>query len=136
MLIQWVWRLMMAGLFAATATVAIAEEAPGALRFGTENFVPADIVDARAQPELDGHVALLITLEEPASARLAALTKDNVGKALPLIFQGKEIAAPIIVEPITGGSFQISGSFTMEEARQLALDISGKPPLADSLEDE
>jgi hypothetical protein len=124
MLIQWVWRLMMAGLFAATATVAIAEEAPGALRFGTENFVPADIVDARAQPELDGHVALLITLEEPASARLAALTKDN------------EIAAPIIVEPITGGSFQISGSFTMEEARQLALDISGKPPLADSLEDE
>ncbi len=136
MLVQWVWRFLMAGLFAATASVAMAKEAPGALWFGTENFVPADIIDARAQPELDGHVALLITLEEPASARLAALTREYVGKPLPLIFQGKEIAAPLIVEPITSGSFQISGSFTMEEARQMALDISGKPPLADSLEDE
>lgn len=130
------WKLgwITVGLFAATP--AFAKDAPGPLWFGTENFAPADIIDARAQPELDGTVSILVTLEDPASARLAALTQEHVGKPLPLIYQGKEIVAPLIQEPITGGSFQISGHFTMEEAKRIALDISGKPPLADSLEEE
>lgn len=134
--IRWAVRFFVVGLCLATASWAFAKDATGALWFGTENFTQADIIDARAQPELDGRVSVLVTLEPPASARLAELTRENVGKPLPLIYHGKEIAAPTIMEPITGGSFQISASFTLEEARQIALDISGKPPLADSLEDE
>ncbi|MBK8630433.1 MAG: hypothetical protein IPN84_09565 [Sphingomonadales bacterium] len=133
---RWIMRGAALALSLAVPEALIAKDAPGALWFGTENFTPADIIDARAQPDLDGHVSVLVTLEEPASARLAALTRDHVGKPVPLIYQGREIVAPVIHEPITGGSFQLSGNFTMEEAKQIALDISGKPPLADSLEEE
>ena len=134
--IRWAMRFFVVGLFLATASWAFAKDAPGVLWFGTENFTPADIIDARAQPQLDGQVLILVTLEEPASARLFTLTQDHIGKPLPIIYQGKEIMAPVVREAIAGGTFQISGAFTMDEAKRMAFDISGKPPLEDSLEAE
>ncbi|MGY2937117.1 preprotein translocase subunit SecD [Bradyrhizobium sp. GM6.1] len=37
------------------------------------------------------------------------------------MLDGKVISAPIIREPITGGSGQISGNFTLEEANSVAM---------------
>ncbi len=127
------WRVIAALLFAQPAW---ASDATPGLSFGAEEFAQADIVDARAQPELDGRVSILFTLEEPAAARLATFSAAHIGKAVPVIFAGRELAAPILAEAISTGTFQISGAFTLDEAKALALAISGKPPLADSLEDE
>lgn len=132
---RWAMRFLVASLFFAAAAMAMAQAAPGALFFGTENFKHSDIIDARAQPDVDGQISILVTLEAPAAARLAVLTREYVGKALPLIYRGNEIAAPFVNQPIEGGTFQISGSFSLEEAKQMALDISGKPPLPESLEE-
>ncbi|WP_409997223.1 SecDF P1 head subdomain-containing protein [Bradyrhizobium cosmicum] len=53
--------------------------------------------------------------------RFAHLTAENVGKPFAIVLDDKVIAAPVIREPITGGSGQISGNFTLEEANSVAM---------------
>lgn len=53
--------------------------------------------------------------------KFASVTKDNVGKPFAIVLDGKVISAPVIREPILGGSGQISGNFTVQSANDLAL---------------
>ncbi|WP_409188127.1 SecDF P1 head subdomain-containing protein [Bradyrhizobium sp. RDM4] len=53
--------------------------------------------------------------------RLAHVTEENMGKPFAIVLDDKVISAPVIREPITGGSVQISGNFTMEEANSVAM---------------
>jgi len=53
--------------------------------------------------------------------RFAHVTEENVGKPFAIVLEGKVISAPVIREPITGGSGQISGNFTLEEANSVAM---------------
>ncbi len=55
------------------------------------------------------------------SKRFGNVTSKNVGKLFAIVLDGKVITAPVIREPILGGSGQISGSFTFQEAQDLAL---------------
>jgi protein-export membrane protein SecD len=61
--------------------------------------------------------------------RFARVTQENVGLPFAIILDGKVISAPVIREPILGGSGQISGSFTVPEASDLAVTLrSGALP--------
>ena len=51
----------------------------------------------------------------------AKVTKENTGKRLAIILDNKLLSAPVINEPIIGGSGSISGHFTVESANELAL---------------
>jgi preprotein translocase subunit SecD len=53
--------------------------------------------------------------------RFAHVTTENVGRPFAIVLDGKVISAPVIREPITGGSGQISGNFTLEEANSVAM---------------
>ena len=56
-----------------------------------------------------------------AGARMFAdITRANVGKPFAIVLDDKVLSAPVIREPITGGSGQISGSFTVQEAATLS----------------
>jgi preprotein translocase subunit SecD len=48
-------------------------------------------------------------------------TRDNVGKRFAIILDNEIISAPVIQTPITGGSGRITGEFSVERARDLAL---------------
>jgi protein-export membrane protein SecD len=48
-------------------------------------------------------------------------TKENVGKRFAIILDNEIISAPVIQTPITGGSGRITGEFSVEKARDLAL---------------
>lgn len=47
------------------------------------------------------------------------LTRSNVGKRLAIYLDGVAISAPTVQEPITGGKAQITGNFSVQEAREL-----------------
>lgn len=47
------------------------------------------------------------------------LTGNNVGKPLAIFLDNNLISAPVVSEKITGGRAQITGQFTLQEARQL-----------------
>jgi preprotein translocase subunit SecD len=49
------------------------------------------------------------------------ITGDNVGRPLAIVIDNAVVATPVIREPILGGSGQISGGFTLEEANDLAI---------------
>ncbi len=53
--------------------------------------------------------------------RFGEVTSENVGKPFAIVLDGKVISAPRILGPITGGSGQISGHFTVESANNLAI---------------
>ena len=49
------------------------------------------------------------------------ITNDNVRKRLAIVLDGVVHSAPVIQERISGGNAQITGNFTMDEARDLAI---------------
>jgi preprotein translocase subunit SecD len=49
------------------------------------------------------------------------ITSENVGKRLAIVLDGVVHSAPVIKERISGGEAQITGTFTTEEARDLAI---------------
>ena len=53
--------------------------------------------------------------------RFGEVTSENVGRPFAIVLDGKVISAPRILGPITGGSGQISGHFTVESANNLAI---------------
>jgi len=72
-------------------------------------------------------VAFSFTKE--GSDLFAKMTSENVGSRFAIVLDGVLITAPVIREPIMGGSGQISGSFTNESANNLAIILkSGSLP--------
>src|SRR5262249_8413878 len=72
-----------------------------------------------AQPSFDQRPSEpLVTFKfNPSGARkFAQVTQENVGRPFAIVLDDEVISAPVIREPILGGSGQISGNFTVESA--------------------
>ncbi len=54
------------------------------------------------------------------ASQFGELTRQNVGNRLAIILDGKVMSAPVIRDAIYGGTAQITGTFTEEEARNLS----------------
>lgn len=65
-----------------------------------------------------------VTFDEEGAREFAAVTKANVGRAMAIILDGVVISDPVIRDEITGGTAQISGGFTAEEAKSLSRDLN------------
>jgi len=69
--------------------------------------------------------------------KFAALTKDNVGRQLAIVLDGRVYSAPRINEPIPSGEAVISGHFSPDEAKDLAIVLrSGALPAPLIIEEE
>ncbi len=88
------------------------------------------LVDAKQGFDQDGRAIVDITFNAAGARRFGRVTQENVGKPFAIILDDKVLSAPNINEPILGGRAQISGSFTVESANQLAVSLaSGKLPV-------
>ena len=80
--------------------------------------------DQNGQPDID------ITFNTAGARRFGRVTQENVNKPFAIILDDKILSAPNINEPILGGRAQITGSFTVKEAHDLAVSLSsGKLPV-------
>src|SRR5216683_1064995 len=82
----------------------------------------ADLTDA--QPGFDqrtGEPIVSFRFNTSGSRKFAQATSENVGQPFAIVLDNEVISAPVIREPITGGSGQISGSFTVQQANDLAI---------------
>jgi protein-export membrane protein SecD len=68
-----------------------------------------------------GQWVINFTLNSLGARQFADVTTANVGKPFAIVLDGKIIMAPNIREPITGGSGQITGNYTAQQATDLAL---------------
>lgn len=104
-------------------------------QIGGDAFSESEILDARAQPELDGTSSIRITFTETAAKRFAVVTQRIVGKPAQVKLDSDTIADPVLKEPIKDGVLQLSGPWKLDDATALARTISGKDPLPDSLDE-
>jgi preprotein translocase subunit SecD len=82
----------------------------------------ADLVDA--QPGFDQRTSEPIVsfrFNSSGARKFAEATQANVSKPFAIVLDNKVISAPVIREPILGGSGQISGSFNVQQANDLAI---------------
>jgi preprotein translocase subunit SecD len=68
-----------------------------------------------------GEPYVSITFNSEGARRFAEATDQNVGKRLAIVLDGNVHSAPVIRERIPSGQAQITGGFTPEEARDLAI---------------
>jgi preprotein translocase subunit SecD len=81
-----------------------------------------DLTDA--QPGFDQRTnepIVSFKFNSSGSRKFAQATSENVGLPFAIVLDNEVISAPVIREPITGGSGQISGSFTVQAANDLAV---------------
>lgn len=64
------------------------------------------------------------SLTPDGTKQFAEITGQNIGKRLAIVIDGRLITAPIIQSSITGGEGQITGTFTEQEAKDLAAKIN------------
>ena len=81
-----------------------------------------DLVDA--QPSTDARTSepvVVFRFNAKGGKKFGDVTTKNVNQPFAIVLDGTVISAPVIREPILGGSGQISGNFTFREATDLAL---------------
>jgi protein-export membrane protein SecD len=89
-----------------------------------------DLTDA--QPSFDGRTnepIVTFRFNQKGALRFGKLTQENVGRPFAIVLDNKVVSAPVINEPILGGTGQISGNFSTQEANDLAIVLrSGALP--------
>lgn len=69
----------------------------------------------------EGQPAVAFRFNSLGAKKFAQITKDNIGKVFAIVLDGKVVTAPRINTVINQGSGVISGSFTTQEANEVAL---------------
>ena len=99
------------------------EEGGGSMQIERRVIVQGeDLIDA--QPAFDsrtGEPIVNFKFNIRGAQRFGQVTTEAVGRPLAIVLDKKVISAPRIQTPITGGSGQISGRFTVEQANNLAV---------------
>lgn len=69
----------------------------------------------------NGGAVVTFRFDSVGARQFGNATKENVGRLFAIVLDNKVIEAPVIREPILGGSGEISGSFTIQTANDLAV---------------
>lgn len=85
----------------------------------------ADLADARAAFEQGqvntGEPIVAFRFKGAGAKKFEEFTGSHVGQYLTIVLDNDVISSPVIRDRIAGGSGQISGNFTLESARELAV---------------
>ena len=82
----------------------------------------ADLVDAQQSfDQQTGEPDVTFKFNLRGGQRFGRVTTESVGRPFAIVLDGKVISAPVIRSPITGGTGQITGNFTIDEASNLAI---------------
>ena len=101
---------------------------PDGRSYSTPYLVKKDAVltgdvlqDARLEIDEMGGPAVGVTFDSKGAREFDLITAANVGKRMAIVLDGKVYSAPRINERISGGRAIINGTFTTDEANDLAV---------------
>ncbi|MBQ7192078.1 MAG: protein translocase subunit SecDF [Paludibacteraceae bacterium] len=88
------------------------------------------ITDARADfGQLSAYANVSMSMNAEGAKTWQRITKDNIGKSIAIVLDGYVYSFPTVQNEIAGGNSQITGNFTVDEAKDLANTLkSGKMP--------
>jgi SecD/SecF fusion protein len=104
-----------------------------AIKTNRDNRAPLGgevITDARADfSETSAYANVSMSMNSEGAKTWARMTKENIGKSSAIALDGYIYSFPTVNSDISGGNSQITGNFTVEEAKDLANTLkSGKMP--------
>ena len=79
------------------------------------------LTDSKSEFGRDGRPAVSTVFDAVGTRQFKKLTTEHVGEQFAIVLDGEVLSAPEIKEPIPGGRGQISGNFTVQEARDLSV---------------
>ena len=77
--------------------------------------------DSQADFDQNNMPVVSTVFDASGARRFAKLTTEHVGERFAIVLDGQVLSAPVIREPIPGGRGQISGGFTLQGAKDLAV---------------
>ena len=84
------------------------------------------ITDARADfSQISAYANVSMSMNAEGAKTWQRLTKDNIGKSIAIVLDGYVYSFPTVQNEIAGGNSQITGNFTVEEAKDLANTCPG-----------
>jgi len=87
------------------------------------------ITSARTSTGVSGDVKVDMSMNGEGSKTWARITRENIGRSVIVLLDGYVRSSATVQNEITGGSTEITGNFTIEEADDLANILkSGKLP--------
>lgn len=107
----------------------------------TESGVPIELTDtgltgaelARSKVEFDpesGKPVVGLQFNSEGAKKFQEITKRNIGKPVAILVDREIVTAPTVQQEISGGNAIITGNFTLDEAKQLAIQLnSGALPV-------
>ncbi len=72
-----------------------------------------------------GKITVDLSMTEEGADKWAEMTSDNVNRIVAITMDEVVYSAPRVINAITGGNTQISGNFTIDEAKDLAGLLNG-----------
>jgi preprotein translocase subunit SecD len=96
---------------------------PAELLFGEMTVIRgSDLADAQAfMDQRTGEPLVSFRFNSTGTRTFPRFTSANIGRPFAIVLDGVVLSAPVIREPILGGSGQVSGNFTVARANQLAV---------------
>ena len=79
------------------------------------------LTDAQASFDQNNMPVVTQVFDSTGARKFSRLTTEHVNERFAIVLDGKVLSAPVIREPIPGGRGQISGNFTVESAKDLAV---------------
>ncbi len=71
-----------------------------------------------------GKPTISLQFTDEGGKKFAEITGRNISKQLPIILDNQIVSAPVVQQQITGNTAQISGTFTIDEAKKVAIQLN------------
>lgn len=97
---------------------------------GVVHLTGNDLKDAKEQIGQNKQFMVGIEFTDAGAKKFGDLTTANVGRHIGIYLDGEQLTNPVVNEPITGGKAVITGSQTLDDAKNLAILLrSGALPV-------
>jgi preprotein translocase subunit SecD len=102
-----------------------ASESATLTSFSPTDLTGADLAKAAVTFQTqNSQPGVSLTFKDSGKTKFAKLTKENLGKPIAILLDGYPVTMPNVESEITDGNAQITGKFTTDEAKALAVQLN------------
>ena len=125
-------------VFAEVIDAVVTEESTPSSQLKLTELTGADLESAQISFDTQtGKPGISLQFTKEGGIKFAEITKRNIGREIPIILDNQILSAPTVQEEITGGLAQITGTFSVEEAKKLSIQLNaGALPIPITLVEE
>lgn len=112
-------------VFAEVKEIKEGEKKTNELPFTFSGLTGADLKKASVVfDNTTGKPSVSLEFTPEGAKKFETLTERNVNKVLPIFLDNEIVSAPLVKEKISGGRAQITGDFTLDQAKKMAIELN------------